>query len=471
MTPVIIEQFVPNLGILDPTSSSWSSVLNRISVDPTQHNASATFAVFKSEEPLGYDIVVSGVGLTYDSTHLCGGTITSINVLNHQGVTVASYSNALPGGIALDAALLHAAARSPEKTAAAVAHWDISYSAANLSGGIAFEGAGGRDTLTGSPGSDRLSGAGGHDSVSGGAGDDTLLGDDTQWILTDAPLGHDVLDGGLGNDWLYGQGGDDTLHGDDGADVLRGDDDGQIGHDLLDGGSGSDLFLSEAGDDTYLGGAGRDRLNIKDDLSVALYSLDLTTHVATGYGNDTVWDIEIIDGSYESANSIRGAAAAESVAGGWHDDNLKGEGGNDRLWSDWGKDELRGGSGNDLLGGGGNLDTLWGGGGRDSFYFTDGGDRVEDFLAADDQVWLAQDLLPGLALGALAAAAFKDLSLGKVDSSDRVIYDRAAGKLWLDADGSGAAARTLLAQLDPGTGLSAADIEVKPVWDRDDFLV
>jgi Ca2+-binding RTX toxin-like protein len=160
------------------------------------------------------------------------------------------------------------------------------------------------------------------------------------------------------------------------------------------------------------------------------------------------------------------------MSGGWHEDSLRGAGGNDRLWGEWGNDTLQGEAGNDLLGGDQGYDTLWGGAGRDQFYFTDAaGDRVEDFAAADDQIWIAKGMGGLTKLGLLDAAAFKDLSLGNVDASDRVIYDRAAGKLWLDTDGSGAGARTLLAQLDPGTGLSAADIEVKPVWDADDFLV
>ncbi|EYD72126.1 hypothetical protein Rumeso_04832 [Rubellimicrobium mesophilum DSM 19309] len=480
MIPVLIEQLVPNLDILTPTDARSGALLGKVATGFAWPGSTAVAATIDDPWDNRFDVFVAGQNLTYDvNGQLRGGTITAITILSPQGIALASLANAVPGGLALDVAGLRAARNSPEALDALVAHWDITYSAAKVTspgatidGGVTFEGARGTDSLTGTQWADHLSGAGGHDVLWGGAGDDWLHGDDTKHVLSDAPTGNDTLSGGLGSDWLFGDAGDDDLRGGDGSDMLRGDEWGQSGNDRLDGGAGADRFFSEAGNDTYLGGAGRDTLTILDDLSVPLVTLDLTAHAMTGYGSDTVSGIEIVEGSYESRNALRGSDAAESFSGSWHEDILKGEGGADRLWGDWGNDEVRGGAGNDLLGGDAGLDTIYGGAGRDSFYFTDAaGDRVEDFLAADDQVWLAQGLVPGLANGPLASAAFKDLSVGKVDSSDRLLYDRASGKLWIDADGSGAAVRQLLAQLDPGTALSAADIEVRPTWDRDDFLV
>ncbi len=71
----------------------------------------------------------------------------------------------------------------------------------------------------------------------------------------------------------------------------------------------------------------------------------------------------------------------------------------------------------------------------------------------------------------MAASRFKDLILGYVDSSDRMIYKRSTGELFLDADGSGAAARSLIARFDAGTALAAADIELRAEWRRNDFLL
>jgi len=475
VTTVLIDQFAPNLDGLSPTDGDWDALLNRAASGFALPGATSTAATLDDPYGSSFDVFVAGTNLSYDqSGQLSGGTITSISMLSPQGTILASLSNALPGGIAIDVAALRAASGSPDMLDALVAHWDITYSAKFTPGGagVVFEGARGLDSIHGTAAADSLSGASGNDNLWGDGGNDWLWGDHTQHLLSDAPSGNDRLDAGAGNDWLLGGAGDDRLYAGDGADTLRGDDPGQAGSDIMDGGAGADAFFSEGGDDTYVGGTGRDRIDFGDDPTGGLVTLDLSILYSTGFGRDNVSGIEIIAGSYEGRNQFLGSKAAESMSGGWHEDSLRGAGGNDRLWGEWGNDTLQGDAGNDLLGGDQGLDTLWGGAGRDQFYFTDAaGDRVEDFAAADDQIWIAKGMGGLSRLGLLDASAFKDLSLGKVDSSDRVTYDRAAGKLWLDADGSGAGARTLLAQLDPGTALSAADIEVKPVWDRDDFLV
>lgn len=43
------------------------------------------------------------------------------------------------------------------------------------------------------------------------------------------------------------------------------------------------------------------------------------------------------------------------------------------------------------------------------------------------------------------------------DSSDRIIYDQAGGKIYYDADGSGTVKAILFATVDPGTVMSASD--------------
>ena len=43
------------------------------------------------------------------------------------------------------------------------------------------------------------------------------------------------------------------------------------------------------------------------------------------------------------------------------------------------------------------------------------------------------------------------------DASDRIVYDQAAGKIFYDADGTGAAAQILFATVTAGTPLTHAD--------------
>ncbi|KQT11108.1 hypothetical protein ASG40_20025 [Methylobacterium sp. Leaf399] len=64
-------------------------------------------------------------------------------------------------------------------------------------------------------------------------------------------------------------------------------------------------------------------------------------------------------------------------------------------------------------------------------------DRITDFSVVDDTVQLARSVFTALGAGPLAEAAFKDLSTGSADTSDRILYDKATGALSYDADGSG----------------------------------
>ncbi len=80
--------------------------------------------------------------------------------------------------------------------------------------------------------------------------------------------------------------------------------------------------------------------------------------------------------------------------------------------------------------------------------------RTADFIHLDDAVFTAIG-----ATGALAAGAFR-AGTAAGDADDRIVYDQASGSLYYDADGNGAGAQVLFAQLTPGTGLGADDIVV-----------
>ena len=157
-----------------------------------------------------------------------------------------------------------------------------------------------------------------------------------------------------------------------------------------------------------------------------------------------------IDGTGNSlANLITGNTAANRLAGG---------SGNDTLNSGAGNDSLNGGAGND---------SLTGGVGLDVFCFTaapgaSNADRITGFNVVDDRIQLENAVFTNLAVGAtLSAANYRaNLTGTAVDANDYVLYDTDSGQLFYDADGSGAAARVLVATLAGLPALTAADVWV-----------
>jgi Ca2+-binding RTX toxin-like protein len=224
--------------------------------------------------------------------------------------------------------------------------------------------------------------------------------------------GDDSLNGGNGRDILEGFGGDDTLIGGNGNDEIY-------------GGRGSDSINAQNGDDLILDDKGRDTLNGWD-------------------GHDT----------------INGGGGRDSVFGGIGNDQVFGSTGGDTLTGDVGNDFVAGEEGNDLVEGGLGTDTLNGGAGADRFYFrsTWEADVIEDFVAGTDKIVLfASDT--GLTAGKLKATEFH-IGAAAQDAADRVIYNPANGLLYFDADGSGAGAAVLL-----------ADLIGNPTLTRSDFLI
>jgi hypothetical protein len=141
----------------------------------------------------------------------------------------------------------------------------------------------GNDVIVGRGGLDLIRSGGGKDRICGSAGDDVLL----------AGSGKDLLDGGQGADFLAGGPGRDRVLGGPGdLNVLR----GNQGNDTLLGGSGVDLLLGEAGNDRLDGGGGIfDRASFF--FSAAPVAADLSIGIATGEGNDTIANIEDLEGS------------------------------------------------------------------------------------------------------------------------------------------------------------------------------
>ena len=244
-------------------------------------------------------------------------------------------------------------------------------------------------------------------------------------VLNRGVLIGDVGLGG-GNDLYDGRGGsiDGVVFGADGNDtVIAG-----LSAEAFDGGTGVDLL-----DFTRAGGV---TLSLANDIA--------GTGAAAG---DTYLGIENVTGSK------------------FGNDQITGDAGNNVLSGLGGADSLVGGTGADTLAGGVGIDTLNGGAGNDRFDFNtvaEGGDIISDFGAAagnNDRFNLVAAGFGGGALGALGPTRFitRADNLAQ-DANDNFIYRTTDNTLWFDSNGNAAGGLTLIADLQAGAVVSAADI-------------
>lgn len=273
----------------------------------------------------------------------------------------------------------------------------------------------------------------GNDVVSGGRDGDVISGDEGDDLLSGRG-GDDVLDGGLGADALNGGEGNDRIHGGDGDDVLR-------------AGAGDDWLVGGEGNDAIAGGEGTDWVDYSRHYAVTI-NLALTGWQDTiGAGRDRLIGIENVEGSSRD-DRLRGDARANALVGGE------------------GRDSISGRGGDDVLTGGAGADALTGGAGRDTFVFTQleqsstQRDRIVDFVSGVDSLAFDREAFSafeGANAGGIAARAF-GLGSEAATADQALVYDRGAGLLYYDADGSGAGAKILIADLGAGTVLAAQDI-------------
>ena len=236
----------------------------------------------------------------------------------------------------------------------------------------------------------------------------------------------DILLGG-GDDRYDGRGGfvDGTVFGEAGNDTFR----PGSGIELFDGGLGADTldFRSTAGVQVYLDGSG--------------------PNTGTAAGDDYV-GIERVQGSARGADVLVGDAA------------------NNLLRGFGGADTLSGGGGVDNLGGGAGIDLVTGGAGDDLFVFetlSDAGDVISDFLGVtgnNDAFRIsAAGFGGGLVAGALPAGQFQSRADNLAqDADDRFIFRTTDQTLWFDSNGNGADGLLLVADLQTGAVVTAADI-------------
>lgn len=345
-------------------------------------------------------------------------------------------------------------------------------------------GAGGNDMLKGGGGADRLDANGGNDvldggigvdRMEGGAGDDiyhvesvgdqvieatgagsdkvisrisyTLAANVEKLLLTGtasiSATGNDLgnvitgntsgnaITGGARNDALYGRAGLDTLYG-------RG------GNDVLDGGTGSDRMEGGAGNDRYVVDSNGDQV-----IETMAGGTDKVTTAISYVLPDNVEDLMLTG----TANLVaRGNDLANTITG---------NAGNNSIMGRFGRDVLNGGAGSDTLYGGDGNDVLTGGAGQDFFVFDTtpsagtNVDKVRDFSFGDnDKIELAAGIFTGFNdIGVLVESEFHSAAgaTAAKDSTDRVVYDSAKGRLYYDADGVGGIAAVLIAVIGSAT--------------------
>lgn len=313
------------------------------------------------------------------------------------------------------------------------------------------------------------------------------------------------------DDAMFGNGGDDRLNGAGGGDFLDGGD----GADTLVGGSGSDHMSGGGGDDVYVVTEAGDLViekageGIDTVLTSRSFALDGFTHVEVLKALDADGKQAInLTGNFLE-NSLFGTDGSNVLDGGFGADRLVGRGGDDVYVVDDAHDvvveaakdgidtvkssvshkleanteklvltgtgdingqgnadanTLTGNAGDNVLNGLGGSDVLKGGAGDDVFVFNTGlgAKNVDDILgfrSPDDTIRLDDAIFKGLDVGTLGAGEFV-IGTKALDANDHIIYDKATGSLFFDANGSAAGGQIEFATVAPGTNLSHDDFQI-----------
>ncbi len=381
-------------------------------------------------------------------------------------------------------------------------------------------GYGGSDTLNGGLGYDTLDGGLGADTLAGGQGGDTYYIDDGgDLVVEEASGGNDTIvtsiHANLQNyshvEVLQAEDGwaDLNLTGGNLNDTLL----GNLGHNVLHGGGGADTMIGSSGNDTYYVDSISDSVVEDYDDGVdqvhTTVSYTLTKNVenlvAEGLGAIR------LTGNH-NPNKITGNAAANLIDGGESNDTLSGGGGNETYYvDDWhekvvetstggvrdqiitttgyampayvenltatGSHEklligntlsniIRSSASDDFINSNRGNDTLYGGAGKDVFIFstklskTSNLDRIVDYKVSDDTIYLDKDLFLKLTKsGPLSKSYFVTGPKAK-DKNDYIVYDKAKGYLYYDADGSGSGAAVAFAKLATGLKMAASEFKV-----------
>ncbi len=166
------------------------------------------------------------------------------------------------------------------------------------------------------------------------------------------------------------------------------------------------------------------------------------------------------DALFKGKDNFQGSEGADIFHGGGKADKLFGKDGNDTLYGDGGSDRLDGGAGSD---------TLDGGKGKDTYVFKtaldlEAGNSIVKFQKGET-IELAQKVYTALDKGTLSADDFYVVGSATPIGDQHVIYNPSAsgganGALYYDADGSGPGGSILIATVQAGAKLDAANILV-----------
>lgn len=240
-------------------------------------------------------------------------------------------------------------------------------------------------------------------------------------IITGTGSGTTLPAGGVGD------GGDDVLYGLNGADLIL----GGSGDDNLFGQDGNDTLAGGGGNDTMDGGADVDLLDFSDasagiDFTLVQSSSDTVVDLSgAGLGADIYRNMEGVIGSAHG-DTLNGSALSDVLFGGGGNDILNGNNGNDQLFGEAGNDSLNGGAGED---------TLTGGIGADTFVFDSAdGDRVTDFLSADDVLDFNQSVFAlangwtgGGSIDSIVTVTSQGLAGTNIAGADLVVWNVGTG--------------------------------------------
>lgn len=245
---------------------------------------------------------------------------------------------------------------------------------------IAYGGTG-SETFSAGKGSNIIDGGGGHDTfilgigsnaVNGGSGTDTIDYSGVTWPST--PSSGFTIN--LSSGSASGNGPSDTLSniehviGSDRADTIT----GNFLANNIKGGDGDDILDGGSGDDTLDGGSGNNAVRFSGSTAATVY-LSKADAQTTGYGTDTLIDIQNLEGG-SGGDQLTGDHQANRLDGNSGNDTLTGLAGNDTLQGESGNDTLEGGTGNDTLDGGSGSDTAVFSGARANYSIVTGLDGI-----------------------------------------------------------------------------------------------
>ncbi len=209
--------------------------------------------------------------------------------------------------------------------------------------------------------------------------------------------------------------------------------------------AGNDTLIGWSGADTMIGGLGNDHYFVENVGDVAIELLNEgTDNVSSSITYTLLPNVENLTLTGNLAINGIGNNQANIILGNVANNILNGGDGNDTLDGKAGNNVLTGGTGNDI------------------FKFTTKGhiDIITDYNVANDTVQLENSVFTSLSTnGTLSTTQFR-IGTTAVDANDFIIYNKTAGTLLYDIDGTGAIAAIQIATIGSGLNLTNADIVV-----------